>query len=183
MKKDGKMHVIVPASYREVKNPMGLLKALALMDAKERSGLLIDWYGNIKTGRACYDRMVVFIKERDLGNVIRLFDATTDIANRINEADVVGLFSSSEGLPNSICEGMMLGKPIVMTKVSDYDVLVDQTNGFLCEWDNVQSIKDALLKVSTLSNNELSEMGLCSMNRAKVLFSKAAVLEQWKQFL
>ena len=183
VKKDGKIHIIVPASYREVKNPMGLLKALVLIDAEKRSLLQIDWYGNIKGGQACYDQMVAFIDDNNLNDVIRLFDATKDIANKINEADVVSLFSSSEGLPNSICEGMMLGKPVVMTKVSDYDILIDQTNGFLCDWDSPKSIKEALISVSKLSENEILEMGRCSKNKAESLFSKKVILEQWKKII
>lgn len=183
IKKDDKVHIIVPASYREVKNPMGLLRALALMDAKERNVFQIDWYGNIKGGQACYKQMVLFVEENGLASVINLNDATTDIANKINEADVIGLFSSSEGLPNSICEGMMLGKPVVMTRVSDFDVLVDQTNGFLCDWDNPNSIKEALLSVSKLSENDLLEMGQCSKNKAESLFSKNSILEQWKKII
>lgn len=183
IKKDGKVHIIIPASYREVKNPMGLLRALALMDAGERNRLQIDWYGNIKGGQSCYEQMALFIKENGLESVIILYDATTDIVNKINKADMVGLFSSSEGLPNSICEGMMLGKPIVMTRVSDFDVLVDQTNGFLCDWDNPKSIKEALLSVSKLSENDLLEMGQCSKDKAESLFSKSAILEQWKKII
>ena len=183
IKKDGKVHIIVPASFREVKNPMGLLKALALLHDEEKSCFQIDWYGNIKEGQNCYNQMVTFIKENGLDEVIRLFDATSDIANRINEADLVGLFSSSEGLPNSICEGMMLGKPIVMTKVSDYDKLVDSTNGFLCDWDNAQSIKEAFVMISKLSNDQLLEMGRCSKRKSESLFSKETILEQWKHIL
>ena len=183
VKRNNKVHIIVPASYREVKNPMGLLRALALMNKDERNGLQIDWYGSIRSGKACYDAMASFIKENELNNVIYLFDATTDIANKVNEADMVGLFSSSEGLPNSICEGMMLGKPVVMTRVSDYDVLVDPTNGFLCNWDNPQSIKEALLSASRLSDEELLRMGECSKNKAESLFSKEVVLKQWKQII
>lgn len=183
VKQNNKVHIIVPASYRELKNPMGLLEALTLIDAKERNSFQIDWYGNIKGGQDCYNHMLAFIKEKGLDNVIKLFDATTDIANKINESDIVGLFSKTEGLPNSICEGMMLGKPIVMTNISDYDVLVDDSNGFLCEWDNLQSIKEALLKASKLSNDELMKMGQCSKNKAAVLFSKEVILEQWKKII
>lgn len=182
-KKDGRVNIIVPASYREVKNPLNVLNALALMSYEERSNVKIDWFGNIKGGQKCYNEMIAFIQDNDLNEVITLNDATTDIANKVNEADVIGLFSSSEGLPNSICEGMMLGKPVVMTRVSDYDVLVDQTNGFLCDWNNPQSIKDALIRASRLSVDELMRMGQCSKNKAESLFSKEVVVEQWKQII
>lgn len=183
IKREGKLHIIVPASYREVKNPMGLLNALVLMEADERNLLQIDWYGDIKRVQSCYDQMVAFIDKNNLNDTIRLFDATTDIANKINEADMVGLFSSSEGLPNSICEGMMLGKPVVMTRVSDYDVLVDPTNGFLCDWDNPQSVREALANAARLSDDDLLKMGQCSKNKAEALFSKETILQQWKQII
>lgn len=183
IKRDGKLHIIIPASYRIVKNPMNLLKALALLSLEEKQKVLVEWYGKISSGQECYNEMKAFISDNNLENVIKLFDATTDIANRINEADVVGLFSSSEGLPNSICEGMMLSKPIVMTKVSDYDVLVDENNGFLCDWDNPESIKEALLDISKLSNDGLIKMGCYSKQKAETLFSKEAILKQWKNII
>jgi glycosyltransferase involved in cell wall biosynthesis len=36
------------------------------------------------------------------------------------ESDVVALVSKLEGLPNTVCEGMALGKPIIMTRVFRY---------------------------------------------------------------
>jgi len=179
-KRDGKTNIIVPASYREVKNPMRMLEAVSLMSVDDRKKLRIDWYGNIKAGKDLYDKMDYFIKMHQLSDVVFLYDATTDIANRINEADMIGLFSTSEGLPNSICEGMMLSKPVLMTRVSDYDVLVDQTNGFLCDSDSAFSIKEALVLTTKLSEKELKNMGDNSKIKAIKLFSKEQVLKQWK---
>ena len=183
LRKDGKIHIIIPASYRAVKNPMRLLEALALMNNEERKILHIDWYGDIKAGKTCYEEMENFIKTNKIDDVITLHDATKDIINKINEADAVGLFSTSEGLPNSICEGMMLGKPIVMTRVSDYDVLVDSSNGFLCDFDDSVSIKKSLISLASLSDDKIKEMGLSSKTKAEKLFSKDSVLNQWKQII
>lgn len=181
--RDGKVHVIVPASYRAVKNPMGMLRGVVLLNEEERSRLHLDWYGNIKAGKTCYEEMAQFIKLNNLIDTVELHDATTDIDNRINEADAIGLFSTSEGLPNAICEGMMLGKPVIMTKVSDYDVLVDETNGFLCDADNPETIKMAFSAIVKLSESKLGEMGVSSKMKAQALFSKEVVLEQWKQIV
>lgn len=181
--RDGKVHIIIPASYRAVKNPMGMLRGVALLNEEERSRLHLDWYGNIKSGKACYEEMTQFIKQSNLNDTVKLHDATTDIDNRINEADAVGLFSTSEGLPNAICEGMMLGKPVIMTKVSDYDILVDETNGFLCDADNPETIKKALSAIVKLSESKLGEMGASSKMKAMALFSKEVVLKQWKQII
>lgn len=182
-KKDGRINIIVPASYREVKNPMRMLEAITLMPAEERKNIRIDWYGNIKGGQALYDRMVEYIRANDLEESIVLHDATTDIANRINEADMVGLFSTSEGLPNSVCEGMIMGKPIIMTKVSDFDVLVDASNGFLCDANSTISIMEALQSASKLSEYNLKTMSDCSKQKAQTLFSERLLIEQWKQII
>ena len=182
-KKDGKIHIIVPASYREVKNPMRLLEAVAHLAQEEKDHLCIDWYGSIKAGPALYEQMSHFINNHYLGTTVFLHDATRSIAERINQADVVGLFSLSEGLPNAICEGMMLGKPIIMTRVSDFDVLVDANNGFLCDAEKPQSISEALSAVVHLSFEELIAMGNQSKIKATALFSADVVIKQWEAII
>ena len=61
----------------------------------------------------------------------------------MNAADFVALFSYVEGLPNAICEALALGKPIIMTRVSDYCSLVSD-NVFLCETPEPLSIATSL---------------------------------------
>lgn len=183
VKNGERVNIIIPASYRDVKNPFGLLNALSLLDEYSKSKLHIIWYGNINGGRTVYDQMLVQIEENQLDKIIELKDATTDIANRINENDMVGLFSKSEGLPNAICEGMLLGKPIIMSRVSDYDVLVDTSNGILCDWDNPESIAGALRNVAKLSGEELVEMGNNSKRKAERLFTEDSIINQWEEII
>lgn len=179
----GKIHIVIPASYRDVKNPFGLLDALTLLDEEAKNRLHLTWYGNINGDRECYKKMIELIKSNNLEKVIELKDATKDIANRINEADVVGLFSKSEGLPNAICEGMLLGKPIIMSRVSDFDVFVDASNGILCDWDNPESIADALRNAAKLSDEELVEMGNNSKRKAEKLFAEECIIKQWEEII
>lgn len=181
--RDGKVHIIIPASYFPVKNPMRLLHAVSKLCEEDRSKLSIEWYGNIKSGKVLYDEMVGYINDKKLTETIRLFDSTNDIANRIFEADMVGLFSTSEGLPNAICEGMMLGKPVVMTRVSDYNVLAEGGNGFLCNSDNTQSICEALSSIARTEACKFEEMGRISLEKAKKLFSEENVLYKWEEII
>lgn len=180
--KEGKLHIVVAASYQYLKNPIGLIKALTLLDMNVRSKLNVDWYGRIEvtTGDSrAYNEAVQLIKRFNLQEVINLYPATNDIIDRMVEADVVALFSQLEGLPNAICEGMKLGKPIIMSRVSDYSMLVDEMNGFLCDWDNAESIKDAITSALRLSEKQLIEMGIASRRKADHLFSPAAIVNQW----
>lgn len=181
-KRDSRLHMVVAASYQYLKNPIGVVNALALMSDEEKRKVRIDWYGRKEVASGdtrAYDEAIELIEQHGLGDVIALHGETKQIQDRMNEADVVGLFSSVEGLPNAICEGMSLGKPVIMSKVSDYDVLIDEFNGFLCDWDSLESIRDVLLKASCLTVDELRKMGECSKNKAQGLFSDENVIGKW----
>lgn len=185
-KRDGRVHIVVAASYQNVKNAIGLVNALALLNEQERGKIHVDWYGKkviAATGTKEYDDACNAIEKNGLQDVITLHEGTTEIHDRMNEADAVGLFSKYEGLPNAICEGMMLGKPIVMTRVSDYATLVDDSNGFLCDWDSSETIKNALLRLINLRKDELLEKGKNSKTRAERLFSKERIIKQWTDFI
>lgn len=169
-----KNHILVAASYQYLKNPIGLIHAVAKMKRKEY--VIIDWYG----GNAnAYKDAVRLVADLNLQDTIRLHEPSKDIHNLMNQADVVALFSRVEGLPNAICEAMMIGKTILMTRVSDYNKLVTYKNGFLCDWDNEDSIADALDKVTCLSEAELLEMGKQSKVIANHLFKLDAIENQW----
>ena len=183
-KKDGKLHIVVAASYLDVKNPMGMLKALSMLSAEERANIHIDWYGkNDDHRKIVYGEMRKKIFEYSLDATVSLHPATEGIHNVMNEADIVALFSKYEGLPNAICEGMTLGKPIIMTRVSDYSVLVDERNGFLCYWDNSETIKDVFALAMSLTEDELLRMGACSRERAEKLFANESIRCKWTSLI
>lgn len=74
---------------------------------------------------------------------------------------------------------MMIGKPTIMTKVSDFLKLIDENNGFLCQWDNTNSIKVALQKAINLDYYQLLKMGKSSKSKAFELFSYENIKTQW----
>lgn len=185
-KKDKKIHLVVAASYQYLKNPLGLVKALSLLDSTEREKFLIEWYGQIeivKIGTKPYDETKKFIKDFNLENVVNLYGPTKSIANIMNKADFVALFSKVEGLPNVICEAMMIGKPIIMTRVSDYERLVDDSNGFLCDSEDPESIKNTLIKANKLTDNEIIRMGNNSKRKAEKLFEENIIYDSWKAII
>lgn len=181
-KRNELFNLVIAASYQYLKNPLGLIEAVYKMD-KEKSKLLrIDWYGRIEISKGdtkAYDEARELILKYKLENIIYLHEETKNIANIMNRADAVGLFSHLEGLPNAICEAMLIGKPIIMSKVSDYEILVDKSNGFLCDPNDNSSITLALEKIIDLPKNDLLKLGYQSKLKAKKLFSNEVVLEKW----
>lgn len=180
--KNGKFNLVIAASYQYLKNPIGLIEAVAKMDINKRKFLRVDWYGRIEVSKGdkkAYNEAYDLINKYNLQDVIFLHEETKDIANIMNMADAVGLFSHLEGLPNAICEAMLIGKPIIMTRVSDFDILVDKNNGFLCDSKDIYTIKYALESIVSMTEDDLIELGLNSRLKAEELFSNDTVLNKW----
>ncbi|MBQ8769591.1 MAG: glycosyltransferase [Bacteroides sp.] len=184
--RDGRVHFLVAATYQYLKNPLGLAEALSLMTEEEKNRLVVDWYGRkeiaVGDDRA-YKDFQKMVDNYNLSSILRLHDDTKDIANVMNCSDVVMLLSKFEGLPNVICEAMTIGKPILMSKVSDYRVLVDEGNGELCEWQDVNAIKNAIIRMSRKTVADLSAMANDSRKKAEKLFSKEEVALRWEKVI
>lgn len=183
VKKDNRLNIVIAATLSKVKNPLGLISALESMTEAERSLIHIDWYGKSESvigDHTEYDKVLEHIRRSNLSDVISLPGEVREMADFMNKADCIALFSQREGLPNAICEGMMIGKPIIMSRCSDYSVIIEENgNGYLCDWDNPLSIKNAILKMAVLDNNELLRMGERSREIANKLFSEEAITQQW----
>ena len=183
-RKTNRKRIVVAASYQDIKNPINVIEAVRLLSKKEQDALLIDWYGRkeVTTGNTrIADKAALLVAKYNLGECIHLYDATKDIYREMKNADAVGLFSLYEGLPNAICEGMTLGKPILMSKVSDYADLVTEGNGFLCEASDILSIRDALLAFLNTSGDVLESMGTASKAKAYSLFSTDRIIGEWEE--
>lgn len=182
---DGRLKITVAASYQELKNPLRVIEAVNLLSKEQKEKLQINWYGRaeVTTGDTrIYDMAQEKVKEYGLQQCIHLNGETSEIYKAMAESDAVGLFSTVEGLPNTICEAMTIGRPVLMSKVSDYDVLVTD-NGVLCDPMSVESIRDALVKMLHASPGELLEMGQASKKKANLLFSSQAITEQWVEIV
>lgn len=183
MRAGGKTRIVVAATIYGVKNPKGVAEALMMLQEDERQRIAIDWYGSNQAeigDTRDYDEVCELIKQNGLQGTLRLHGATIEIQDKMNEADCVALFSKYEGLPNAICEGMMAGKPVIMTRVSDYNTLiVDGKNGFLCDADDVSSIAETFRKLMNVSNQKLESMGKASKEMAERLFSSDRIIKEW----
>lgn len=171
-KKNDKIRIVVPASYRYLKNLSGLIEALRLVDADLRNKLIIDWYGhNLLDDSKSHDQQK--INEYGLQDTIILHDAINNIEDEMANADFIGLFSLIEGFPNAVCEGMLLGKPILCSSVSDIPAIIeDGVNGLVCDPKSPKSIADALIKAINLSVTDMRDMGIKNREKAKSLFAK-----------
>lgn len=179
-----KTSIVVAASYFKKKNLDNLINAVSKLTPNLKEQLVIDWYGNISKGNLYYQENENKIKELGLGNVLFLNDQTNQITQKYLAADFVGLFSHYEGFPNTICEAMALGKPVIVSKVSDVPLFIkENTNGFLCDSKDVESIKNALIKAINATQAQRLEMGKKNYKTAIQTFNKKVIVDQYLKLL
>lgn len=179
-----KIRIVIPASYSVVKNVAGVIKAVAMLNDTDKEKIEIHWYGHkeIALGdTSVYDAAVAEIEKNGLSRIVYLHEETKDIYSIMLKSDFVGLFSLYEGLPNAICEGLLLGKPIIMTRVSDYTVLVNG-NGFVCD-SSSEAIRNTLHDAISTSWEQRKEMGDISEQIAKKYLTYDRIQNAWRMLL
>ena len=178
--KDGRFHLLVASSHRYLKNLDGLIEGVNLLKRADRVKLKISWYGNSRFDSSLEEGRKKII-QYGLEDVFSFYDPTLNIYEHMKNADAIGLFSHFEGLPNAICEGMLLGKPVVVSKVSDIPLLFQRgAKGFLCDANSPLTISEALLKILNCTPKELEIMGKENYLLASELFNKKKILDSYQ---
>jgi len=180
-RKSGKLKLIVASAHRYLKNLDGLLEALKMLSAAELSNLLIEWYGVSKD--TSMSEALQKIQEYDLGDVISLLPATSQINRITQDADIVGLFSFYEGFPNAICEGMACSKPVVCSTISDIPYFLSNNSELLFDPKDYNSICKTLRYIINLSNEELLKIGAENYESAQLHFEKGLITDQYLKLL
>jgi len=178
-----KTKITIAASYRPVKNLEGLIAALTTLTPDFLNRLEINWYGNIEDIE--YEkRMREMIVKNSLEDVINLNSAVKNIFQKYTDSDFVGLFSHYEGFPNTICEAMAMGKPVIVTNVSDIPLFVkDKINGFICNSKDNDSIQTALKKAILSSEVDRIAMGEENKRLSVENFSRDVILSNYLNLL
>lgn len=179
-RKDGKFNLIVVASHQYLKNLNGLVEAVNLLDDKEKSQLIVNWYGGERQDDS-KTKALEKIEKYSLGDIFNFHEPITDIANKVNEADALGLFSFYEGLPNVVCEAMANAKPIISSNVSDIALLIDKQYFF--SLDDVDSITKALSSLLASDQTELNDLGRANYLNALRFFSTEKVINNYLSIL
>jgi glycosyltransferase involved in cell wall biosynthesis len=186
-KRSGVLSIIVPATYRRLKNILRLIEAVIMLPDSYKARLQISWFGE-KRYDTHQDNVLrdaeELIESSGLQGVFVLNDLDPDMGVRMRQFDAVGLFSEYEGLPNAICEGMACGKPIVASAVGDLGLFIKPSvNGFLCDPYDVESISAALCSLIDATCDQLREMGGRNREFAEENFDKNCIRRQYLELL
>ena len=176
--------IVIAASYRAVKNLDGLIEALQLLPKEYRDKLKINWYGNITNENMYYKSQQEKVNQLGLNEVLILNDETNQIHQKYNNVDFIGLFSHFEGFPNTICEAMAMGKPVIVSKVSEVPLFIKENeNGFLCDSNHPESIKNAIIKAIDSNAKQREMLGKNNYETAKNQFNKKVIIDEYLKLL
>ncbi len=146
--------IIVAATIWPSKNALGLIKAAKILKDRNIS-FHIKWFGRVNGQENYTSECETLIKELGLCGSVELLDKTKEIVSEYHKASYFCLPSFYEGTPNSICEAMASGLPIICSNVCDNGRYVeDGVNGFLFNPNDVEDIANALQKALTLSHQQ-----------------------------
>ena len=177
----GRLTVIVTARHNYLKNLDGLVEALRLLPLPERDKLLVKWYGRFDDGDDSLDSAKRKIARYGLECNFEFLLPIENIYEEVNKADVVGLFSFYEGLPNSVCEGMVNSKVVISSDVSDVKSLVGDS--FVFNPKEPSELARILSETLALSDEELESIGKANRRRALKLFDPDRVASEYLELL
>ncbi|WP_180186100.1 glycosyltransferase [Acinetobacter sp. YH01008] len=174
-RKNGKLKIVVAARHHYLKNLNVLVEAVHLLNNEEKYQLHIEWYGRVEDHS--YTDALKKISEYSLEQIFFFYDPIPAINQIVNQADVVGLFSFYEGLPNSVCEGMVNSKPIIASNVSDVGRLIDKN--FIFNPESPIELSQLLKKLLQMSKYELQLVGLQNRGKAIELFDGNVISDKY----
>jgi glycosyltransferase involved in cell wall biosynthesis len=185
-RRNRKLKLLIAARHQGLKNLIGLVEAIALLSENERSLIEIEWYGD-RIDEPYVDSSFMEAKELinkyQLEKVISFYPATKDLNLKIQQADVIGLFSFYEGFPNTICEGMACAKTVICSAVSDIPLLLSYDKNVIFNPEKVESIRDTLSYVLSLSDDQLIIIGQLNLKLAKEKFNSNIIINEYLDLL
>jgi len=179
-RKNDKLHLIIAARHNYLKNLNGLIEAVNLLSDRDKEKLIIKWYGREDNDNS-YNEAVKKIKRYNLYDIFEFCPPTLNIHQKVNESDIVGLFSFYEGLPNTVCEGMINEKVVIASNISDISRLLDAE--FIFDPHNYTEISHVLSYALNLSEESRSKVAKNNRERGLALFNKQTTVQKYLDLL
>lgn len=124
----------------------------------------------------------LIIDNLQLTDRVQLPGRTEKVIDELQKSKIFCLSSDYEGMSNSMIEAICVGLPIVSTKVSGTDELIqDGVNGLLVNIGDEQGMTDALEKL--IQDEELmKKMGEANREKAS-LFQIDTIVSEWMELI
>lgn len=167
--------LVYAAEFSERKNQAVLIRTMAQLP--ERVKLLLPGEG------ALLESCKSLAKELSVSDRVVFPGYVHDVAGILAQADVAASCSRSEGLPFNVMEAMLMGLPVVASKVKGHtDLVEDGVTGFLCEYGDESAFANAIGKL--LDDMQLAEqMGARGKEKAQAYTLDTVFSQVMDQYL
>ncbi len=141
-----------------------------------------DWKLVIYGEGPLRDSLQLTIDSLQLSERVLLPGRTEKVIDELRKSKIFCLSSDYEGMSNSMIEAICVGLPVVSTKVSGTDELIqDGVNGLLVDIGDEQGMTDALEKL--IQDEELmKQMGEANREKAS-LFQIDTIVDEWMKLI
>ena len=124
----------------------------------------------------------LIIDNLQLTDRVQLPGRTEKVIEELRKSKIFCLSSDYEGMSNSMIEAICVGLPIVTTKVSGTDELVqDGVNGYVVEVGDTDAMASALRKLIS-DESLIKQMGESSL-KMKSQFQLDAIVDEWERLI
>ena len=172
---DGSFKIIMAGRLVHEKGYQYMLQALEILSISNiKLHLKIFGDGILKS------EILEDIKQRRLTKNITIIPTVShaDLFKAVRQSDLFVMSSVSEGFPMAPAEAMVLGVPVVATKVGGIPELIeDGVSGVLVPAKNAKMLADAI-KTVLLDNNLRDSLSLHGQKRIKDNFSPAIICQK-----
>lgn len=141
------------------KNQLNLIQAMCLLQDNGRPVPHVSWAGRLdgsSRGQVYFARIQELLAKRpDVAARWSWLGERSDIAQLLAEHQALIHPSLYEGLPNVVCEAMAAARPVLVSRVCDHPVLVEEgQRGFLFDPADPRAIAQAIDRFGSLPHSE-----------------------------
>ena len=145
------------------KNGVNFIKGLQCFFEKTGRTLAVEWVGRRDFDRRSvemYEEMIKLLNRYPALKNSWTWRGEVENVNQVYiDTDCIILPSIFEGLPNVICEAMIIGCPVLASNVSDIPIILGKdSRGILFEPLVPETIAEALIKFDTMKSRDKTAM-------------------------
>lgn len=155
-----------------------LIDAYKMLEADQKAKVEIHFAGKKSNIEKEYvQRLMEEIAEE---NGIVYYGELTEypkVLNLIAQADVVIVPSRDESCSLVVLEGLMMGKPVVVSDHVGAQYLISEENGWIFEKDNAENLSEIMSEFLRNGKEKLAKMG----NRSREIYLQTSTVEQYEK--
>lgn len=184
---EGPLRVLGAGTIGPVKQIDVLARALVSLARANAPPVSVSWAGKLLdqgASRAVKETVDALLRQHGLTERWSWLGLQTDVAALLRTHDVLVHPSATEGLPNTLCEGLAGGIPIVASRACDHPRLVGaDERGMLFDPGDADSLAAALARLAAMSADERRAMGARARLFAKQELSLEVCIDRYEALL